>query len=1016
MRLFLLILLAAAGLFAAEHHGVVSFAGLPVPGATVIASQADKDGRKVEAATGLDGSYSFPDLADGLWTVQVEMLCFTTLRKDLTVGPGAPRNDWELKLMAFDEIRASAPPAPAVPATPPSVVAPPVVTSSSSRKPAKPAKGKPNAAVARAVEPGFQRADGNASAAPSGAAAASETPPAAPGEASNQNSSDSFAINGSANNGAASNFGMSGAFGNNRRGAGSLYNGTANVVIGNAILDARAYSLTGLDTQKPAYTHLQMGATVGGPLRIPHLFRANNAPNFFVAYQLSRNRNASTVPASVPTQDQRNGILAGGTIPQSLISRQAQALLRFYPLPNFDSGARYNYQTALTGTNDQDSVQTRLSKNVGRTDQLFGTFGYQNMRGESTSLFGFIDNTASTGIDITANWSHRFSQRLFTTYKVQFNRLAARTTPYFANRQNVSGDAGITGNNQDPLNWGPPSLYFSSGIVSLSDAQQSFNRFETRAVSFSGYWSHSPHNLTFGGDYKRQQFNYLGQQDARGNFTFTGAAAGSDFAGFLTGVPDTSSIAFGNADKYFRSSVYDGYATDDWRVNPSFTLNYGARWEYTAPVTEKYGRLVNLDIPPGYTMQGPVIARQPVGTLTGRQYPDSLVQPDKHGFQPRIGISWRPVAGSSLVVRSGYGVNYNTSVYQGIAVQMAQQSPLSTSLSVQNSAANPLTLARGFVASATTTPTTFAIDPEFRIGYAQSWQLQVQRDLPASLVMTATYLGIKGTRAQQAFLPNTYPTGAVNPCLTCPSGYTFLSSNGNSTREAGQFQLRRRLHNGFTATTQYTYSKSIDDAALGGRGQSGSLVAQNWLNLSGERGLSNFDQRHVVTLQTQYSTGAGVKGGVLMSGWRGVAFKEWTITSQVNAGTGTPLTPVYPAAVTGTGVTGSIRPDYTGAPLFSPPPGLFLNPASYRKPAAGQWGNAGRNSIEGPGQFTLGASVARSFPLHDRISMDVRIDAMNALNHVTFPNWNTTVTSGQFGLPVQANPMRSVQVTMRVRF
>jgi hypothetical protein len=1002
MRLLLKVPIAAAGvfagqLFAAQHQGTVKFAGLPVPGATVIASQGEK---KVAAVTGPDGAYTFPDLADGSWTIRVEMLCFTSLQRDMTVGPGAPRSEWELKLMPFDEIRASAPP----PQVAPPVTTAPVQTSAV-QTPARPnSKKNAKAVPTTPVQSGFQRTDVTASNTPP----ATESAVPGPAEATNQNSTDSFAINGSSNNGAASPFGMSGAFGNNRRGPGSLYNGNVGLVLGNAVLDARSYSLTGLDTAKPAYNHLTFMGSVGGPLRIPHLFRPNTAPTFFVAYQLGRNRNASTVPASVPTQDQRNGILADRIVPQSLISPQAKALLRFFPLPNFDSGARYNYQTALTGTTDQDSLQTRVSKNVSRSDQVFGTFGYQNTRTETTSLFGFVDNTGAVGIDTTFNWSHRFTQRLFSTYKVQFNRLATRITPNFAGKENVSGEAGITGNNQDALNWGPPALNFSSGIVSLNDVQQAYNRFQTSAAAFTGYWSRSPHNFSFGGDYKRQQFNYLGQQDARGSFSFTGAATGSDFADFLTGVPDTSSIAFGNADKYFRSSIYDAYITDDWRISPSLTLNAGVRWEYTAPITERYGRLVNLDITPGYATSIPVIANKPVGSLTGQHYADSLVESDKHGFQPRIGVSWRPISGSSLVVRTGYGVNYNTSVYQTIAVQMAQQSPLSKSLSVQNSAANPLTLASGFNASATTTQNTFAIDPRFKIGYAQSWQMQVQRDLPGSMVMTATYLGIKGTRAQQAFLPNTYPAGANNPCPLCRAGYVYLTSNGNSTREAGQLQLRRRLHNGITATTQYTYSKSIDDGALGGKNQTNALIAQNWLNLSGERSLSNFDQRHVLTFQTQYSTGVGLKGGALMSGWRGAALKEWTFATLINAGTGTPLTPVYISAVTGTGVTGSIRPDYTGAPLYTPPPGLFLNPASYTKPAAGQWGNAG--------QFTLGASMARTFPLHDRMNMDLRIDALNAINHVTFTNWNTTSNSTQFGLPIQANPMRNVTVTMRVRF
>jgi hypothetical protein len=457
-----------------------------------------------------------------------------------------------------------------------------------------------------------------------------------------------------------------------------------------------------------------------------------------------------------------------------------------------------------------------------------------------------------------------------------------------------------------------------------------------------------PHNFTFGGDYRRQQFNLLGQQNARGSFTFTGAAAGNDFADFLLGVPDTSAIAFGNADKYFRAASYDAYFTDDWRVGPGLTINAGARWEYNSPIVEKYGRLVNLDVAPGFAAEAPVLGSNPTGPLTGQRYPSSLVQPDKHALQPRVALSWRPFFGTSTLVRAGYGLYYNTSIYQAIATQMAQQSPLSKSLSVQNSPGNPLTLANGFNASPSTTTNTFAIDPNFRTGYSHNWSLSVQQDLAGSMVMTATYLGIKGTRAAQVFLPNTYPAGAVNPCPACPAGYAYMASNGNSTREAGMVQLRRRLHNGFTASLQYTFAKAIDDAALGGRGQGGQVIAQNWLNLAAERGLSNFDQRHQATVQVQYTTGIGVRGGTLLRGWKGAAYKGWTIIANITAGSGMPLTPVYIAAVRNTGVTGSLRPDYTGAPVYAAPTGRFLNPAAYAAAAAGLWGDAGRNSITGP--------------------------------------------------------------------
>src|SRR4030095_8528734 len=104
------------------------------------------------------------------------------------------------------------------------------------------------------------------------------------------------------------------------------------------------------------------------------------------------------------------------------------------------------------------------------------------------------------------------------------------------------------------------------------------------------------------------------------------------------------------------------------------------------------------------------------------------------------------------------------------------------------------------------------VDPNSQVAYAQNSHLPVQRDLPKALMFTATYLGIKGTRARQEFLPHTYPSGAVNPCPQCPSGYAYVTSNGNSMKHAGTIQLRRRLANGFTSTLQYTYSKAIDNA------------------------------------------------------------------------------------------------------------------------------------------------------------------------------------------------------------
>jgi hypothetical protein len=144
--------------------------------------------------------------------------------------------------------------------------------------------------------------------------------------------------------------------------------------------------------------------------------------------------------------------------------------------------------------------------------------------------------------------------------------------------------------------------------------------------------------------------------------------------------------------------------------------------------------------------------------------------------------------------------------------------------------------------------------------------------------------------------------------------------------------------------------------------------------------------------------------------------KEWTVAGQLTVGSGLPQTPIFFGVVPGTGVTGNLRPDVTGTSIDDAPPGLFLNPAAFRAPAPGQWGNAGRNSITGPSQFALNASLGRSFPWRDRYNIDLRVDATNVLNHVTFRNWNTTLSSAQFGLPSRVDAMRSVQTSLRLRF
>jgi trimeric autotransporter adhesin len=1102
-----------AGLMASEHSGTVQSGGSPIPGATVTAIRGDK---KFVTTTDDQGAYSFADLPDGIWTVQVESMGFATQSREVGIAADAPSPTWELKLLTLPQVRQELAPH-----------APPAAAPEAAPKPAQPAlahrstseaggRGRPSLRQATG-QGGFQRLDvkpsGNAAA---GAGAGEDT------SVDRNQSSDALFVNGSVSNGlnqpqqndwnsggrgGADGFqgpagmditppGMGGppiggrgggmmgggmmgggrggfrqgqggrggranqaSFGNRRGGRRSQYNGNANFSLDNSALDARPFSLTGQDTPQAAYAKLRTSVMFGGPLKIPHLVDGTKS-SFNINYQFARTRNGSTFSGLMPTMAERAGDFSHATnpatgtpvtiydpltglpfpdnvIPQGSISQQAKGLLAYYPQPNYVATARYNYQIPLVGVSNQDNVNTRLNHTFNANNQINGGFGYQRSTTTTPNGFGFVDSGGMTGINATAAYIYHFTNHAIDTLRYSFSRSSTQATPYFADKLNVSQQVGISGNNQQPQNWGPTALSFSSGISGLNDGQASLNRNQTSAVSNSLIWVHGTHNLTVGGDFRRQEFNPLSLPNARGGFGFNGGltsqyvngvatlGTGFDFADFLLGYPDTYSLTNGQSDRYFRTSWFDAYATDEWHVSPKLTINAGLRWDYAAPVTELYGRLVNLDVAGYYSAVTPICGApidgcaSGTGPLSGQNYGSSLIHPDRHAIAPRVAFALRPWPKHSTVIRGGYGVYYNTSVYSGFANQMAQQSPLSNTFALSNSVTSPLNMSNAFLNSPNNVTNTFAIDLNFELGYAQVWQVSIQQDLVSGLVLTGTYIGTKGTRNQQLFLPNSVPPGYVGPAPG-PAGYLYEASNGNSTYEAGQIQLMRRFRSGLSGNLMYIYSHAIDDSAgLGGRGQGGTAIAQNWLDLDAERSNSSFDQRHRLTASMQFSTGQGLHGGALLSGWRGAAFKDWTFTTNMTVASGLPETPTVlnnRSVAGGTGVAGTLRSNLTGQDVADAPSGLAYNPAAFAAPAAGDWGNAGRNILSGPEQFSLNASAGRVFRVDSRRSFDMRFDAVNLLNHVVYGAWNSTVGSVQFGLPATVNNMRSFTANLRFRF
>jgi hypothetical protein len=829
------------------------------------------------------------------------------------------------------------------------------------------------------------------------------------------------------------------SFGNARRNRRMQYNGNLAFILDNSAWDAQTYSLTGNQVAKPAYANARATMMFGGPLKIPHLLSGQRG-FFSFNYQLTRSRNGTTQTSTTPSALERTGDFSqsfaqgpvsifdplsgnpfpGNIIPQSRLDPVSVALAKYFPLPNFPGYSR-NYSAPITTVNNGDNINIRLNQTLSSKDRIFGGLGYQGNNASTPNIFGFVDSRTGRAMNANASYSHNFSTRVISNLNFRFSRNSSLSSPYFSYLQNVEGQLGIAGVSTDPLNWGPPNLNFTN-FASLSDGAASLSRNQTANLGESVIWVHGNHNFTFGTDYRRQQINPLSDTNARGTFGFTGNATsqivngvavlgtGFDLADFMLGQPYTSSINYGNADKYFRTSGYDLYAVDDWHISTKFTVNMGARWDYQTPIHELYNRLVNLDIAPGFTAIAPVLPGQ-VGPLTGIQYPDSLVRPDYHAISPRIGFAWRPSTTHSTRISGGYGIYFNSAAYTTLATNMAAQPPFAQNYSLASTPADPLSIDT-FNTGVNTVTNTRAVDPNYRIGYAQIWQLSMQNDLGHALIGTITLNHTKGTALDQQFLPNSLPPGS-NAAVAGPSGYIYETSNGDSTFNSAMFAIMRRSRSGLSGRLSYMWSKALDNGGMGG------LIAQDWQDLGAERALSNFDARHTVNAQWMYSSGNGMHGGALLNGWKGRLLRDWTFINSITLRTGSPLTITAGgnrSVVTGTGVSGPVRASATGLPIDPATPGYGFNIDAFTAPLAGFWGTAGRNVVPGPAVFSLNGSLGRIFRIGDRRSIDLRFDATNALNHVTITSWGTTLASSTFGLPTAASAMRKMSANLRFRF
>ncbi len=765
--------------------------------------------------------------------------------------------------------------------------------------------------------------------------------------------------------------------------------------------------------QRPIFRQNEFGASLGGPVpKLKNTF-------FYGIYEGLRQAAGNSSLSLVPNAATRSGNFQGqnviydpltnvprtpfpgDVIPQNRIDPIAtQFLAKFEPLPNSNS-ANGDYFNATPNTTRTDSESGRVDHQFADQSLLTGRY---TINGESNVVAGSFPELP-TAEQVRAQQAAvgytKSHARWIDEARFSFTRLRLYDVPESAFHDNIAKDLGLADPPTNPFFFGLP--YFNAtdySMVTDSPTLPQTQRDNLWQASNGFSLLHGRHTLKFGVDFIHFQLNYLQSNTARGEYLYTGAftsvdgsgvGSGDPFADFLLGDPQTTQHTVGSGQAYMRQNDFAAYAQDSFRVTPKLTLNFGLRWEYASPYTEKRDNLLNLN----YSS----LPNQP--TL---QRVDSAVNPDHRNFSPRVGLAYRLpklLPGGQTVFRAGYGIYFS----QEIAVEtydLILNGESNQSNQTNGNLPPVLTTQNGFAHTASSGfPSYFGIDPNARTPYVQQWNAGIQHELPGRTLLDIAYVASKGShlgRFRQFNTPAHVEIGQdlaprpgdLQSLRTWPDLGEIIQRQhiANSSYQSLQVKVEKTLSSKLSLLASFVWSKSIDDADSPIVGLFDSVGAQDERNLRLERGIS-FD-----------NPGRRISAGYVykLPQAHFAAFRNWTLSGTVTLQDGTPVDPFYfglDFANSGTPNRPNVVPGQSvNLPRDMRSVSEFFNTGAFTAPAPYTFGNAGRDTIMGPGNNIFDFSLARRFVIHDRGAIEVRASSFNAFNH---PNWGIPGPNPDFG-------------------
>jgi len=837
--------------------------------------------------------------------------------------------------------------------------------------------------------------------------------------------------------------------------------------------DCTAESVPGECGGIPALQRNQFGGTLGGPVRRDKTF-------FFVSYEGLRLRQANTREATVPSQTQwaTASALAEEVFgcPANPSCAVGQNVFNLYPAANVgtDLADSNTFLSAPVIRRSDNLYSAKLDQHFSATDtvsahyslidqNIFNPFDPVNA---FTALPGYGSYTLNHGQNAGIEWTRVFRSTVLNELRLGFIRMRA-TVLQQNHGDDIAAQLGFPDVLTNPVDLGAPDINLLNfdGIGEPVNYPQ--DRHDTTLQAADNVaWTVGRNQFKIGIDFRHVRIdNYLDFL-ARGDWFFLGDTMAGILASqslppcdstppfdpstcaltqLLGAVPDYALAVSGNTYNSLRSHGVSTYVQDDIHVVPRFLLNVGLRYEYNSPPVEALNRFSVPDLVP---CPEPCSATPTFNVVGTNGIPRATYSPTRTDFAPRIGFAWRPLKAERWVVRSAYGIFYDQSIGNINIFPRINPPFYNLALYPQDPATCPGGLCTVQDILSQTGQQSGVVQgnmiaPNFRDGYMQQWNADLQYEVLPNWMVDTAYVGSKGTH-----LSNVLDLNQADP-VTGPlygqfSSILYAQSSANSNYNSLQLRSEKRTREGLSLLLSYTYSKSFDDISSVFGGSVGSGLPQNSYNLEADRGPSDFNAVHRFSGSFVYDLPLR-RAWAHGPAWSDRLLNNWQAGGIVTAQSGSPFTVVLAGAPASSAAAfgNPARPNLVGSPFAAGDvagnpgcqapsevrtPQSWFNQCAFVTPPAGlfpgtfDFGNEGRNILTGPGYTDVDLGLSKSMALgKENHRLQFRGDFFNLFNHPNFDIPAHVLGGSNFGEILSANaygnkPPRQIQLSLRYGF